>query len=534
MASDRDSRSPSMESHRVVPAPFLLKTYQLVDDQGSDDVVSWGSDQCTFVVWKPSEFARDLLPRFFKHNNFSSFVRQLNTYGFRKCVPERWEFGNDNFRKGAKQLLCDIHRRKTSLGAPFPTPATSVAPQTVDAGRIERASSSSSPSSSAEDLIPGCSPPPSPSQSREGPTSPDPLLEENAQLKRQNALLSTELARSRHMYLDILMLFQHQQARLALVDAASAGRWSPAGVGPWHRPYSLAASNALLEPSSSALTPLGLLPLPGMAGMGLPPGPLIADGALHDSLLHPADGREQLEMHHDVREKILHEAVAHMKQNGGGCPAIPVDRVIPVVGFRPVVPATLPAIQQGADILSGGQREKAPPGQQGPSEGLSEGPSEAAANVNVQMTFSPLGSETGKDDAIGIGGRIAKTDLKPSAARAESEGGVAGAPRVDISLPAPQCAQPRASRGDSDTSSVCPSPPHGQEKQSNATSESFPSVEEKEGEDTVEDANADVEFVSSAPVNKSKRTLVPALREALKTNKRVRPFGQHAAAVAAL
>lgn len=63
-----------------VPAPFLTKTYQLVDDPSTDRVVSWGEDNTTFVVWRPPEFARDLLPKYFKHNNFSSFIRQLNTY----------------------------------------------------------------------------------------------------------------------------------------------------------------------------------------------------------------------------------------------------------------------------------------------------------------------------------------------------------------------------------------------------------------------------------------------------------------------
>jgi heat shock transcription factor, other eukaryote len=70
----------SSEHAKPVPAPFLTKTYQLVDDPCTDHIVSWGEDDTTFVVWRPPEFARDLLPNYFKHNNFSSFVRQLNTY----------------------------------------------------------------------------------------------------------------------------------------------------------------------------------------------------------------------------------------------------------------------------------------------------------------------------------------------------------------------------------------------------------------------------------------------------------------------
>lgn len=62
------------------PPPFLLKTYMLVDDPDTDIVISWNERGTAFVVWQPAEFARDLLPTFFKHCNFSSFVRQLNTY----------------------------------------------------------------------------------------------------------------------------------------------------------------------------------------------------------------------------------------------------------------------------------------------------------------------------------------------------------------------------------------------------------------------------------------------------------------------
>ncbi|KAH7571501.1 hypothetical protein JRO89_XS04G0063300 [Xanthoceras sorbifolium] len=71
--------SSSSANGNTLP-PFLSKIYDLVEDPSTNDVVSWSAANNSFVVWKVAEFSRDLLPKYFKHSNFSSFVRQLNTY----------------------------------------------------------------------------------------------------------------------------------------------------------------------------------------------------------------------------------------------------------------------------------------------------------------------------------------------------------------------------------------------------------------------------------------------------------------------
>ena len=49
-----------------------------------DSISAWSPDGRTFVVKDVPRFESAVIPQYFKHSKFSSFVRQLNFYGFRK------------------------------------------------------------------------------------------------------------------------------------------------------------------------------------------------------------------------------------------------------------------------------------------------------------------------------------------------------------------------------------------------------------------------------------------------------------------
>ncbi|XP_058759505.1 heat stress transcription factor A-5-like [Vicia villosa] len=94
------------------PTKFLVNTYLMVDDPSTNEIISWGQNNKSFIIKNPNDISR-LLRQYFKHSNFYSFVRQLNIYGFRKIKHDQSEYANKYFLKDQHHLLGNIRRKKT-------------------------------------------------------------------------------------------------------------------------------------------------------------------------------------------------------------------------------------------------------------------------------------------------------------------------------------------------------------------------------------------------------------------------------------
>ncbi|NP_001167375.1 heat shock factor protein 2 [Salmo salar] len=119
-----------MKQNSNVPA-FLTKLWTLVEDSDTNEFICWSQEGNSFLVMNEQRFAKEILPKFFKHNNMASFVRQLNMYGFRKVMhidtgivkQERdgpVEFQHPYFKHGQDDLLENI-KRKVSNARPEDT-----------------------------------------------------------------------------------------------------------------------------------------------------------------------------------------------------------------------------------------------------------------------------------------------------------------------------------------------------------------------------------------------------------------------------
>ena len=92
---------------------FLRKTYTMLSSCPSD-IACWSDDGSSIIVKDANKLASQIIPTIFKHNKYSSFVRQLNFYGFRKLRHEtnenHWEFKHPLFRRGDTKSISLIKK----------------------------------------------------------------------------------------------------------------------------------------------------------------------------------------------------------------------------------------------------------------------------------------------------------------------------------------------------------------------------------------------------------------------------------------
>lgn len=70
---DGDTGGEKRQSNR-----FVHKLMKMVSDPESQHLISFNPSGTSVVVTNFDDFAKDVLPKHFKHSNFSSFIRQLN------------------------------------------------------------------------------------------------------------------------------------------------------------------------------------------------------------------------------------------------------------------------------------------------------------------------------------------------------------------------------------------------------------------------------------------------------------------------
>ncbi|KAM0276404.1 hypothetical protein ACHAQH_006806 [Verticillium albo-atrum] len=111
---------------------FVRKLYKMLEDPAYANIVRWGNEGDTFVILETDKFTNDILPKHFKHSNFSSFVRQLNKYDFHKLRrndennespygKQAWEFKHAAFRADRKDNLDNIRRKAPAQRKAQPT-----------------------------------------------------------------------------------------------------------------------------------------------------------------------------------------------------------------------------------------------------------------------------------------------------------------------------------------------------------------------------------------------------------------------------
>lgn len=92
--------------------PFPVKLHRILSNPEYSDFISWLPHGRSWRVLKPKAFEEKIVPRYFRHTKYASFMRQVNGWGFKRMTqgPDHNSYYHELFLRGLPHLCLKMRR----------------------------------------------------------------------------------------------------------------------------------------------------------------------------------------------------------------------------------------------------------------------------------------------------------------------------------------------------------------------------------------------------------------------------------------
>lgn len=94
---------------------FLSKLFDILGNTDYAKAISWDIDGKKIIIFDVTKLCNEILPKYYKHRNYSSFIRQLNLYGFHKSKGINDNLEKYEHEKFSKNMNKDDIKKMTKM-----------------------------------------------------------------------------------------------------------------------------------------------------------------------------------------------------------------------------------------------------------------------------------------------------------------------------------------------------------------------------------------------------------------------------------
>jgi hypothetical protein len=88
----------------------------MLDNKMFHNIISWKEMGDWFIIKNIEVFESEVLPKYFRHKNFTSFLRQLNMYSFIKIREDKYySFSHKLFKRSTNEFSKIIRRKNGEI-----------------------------------------------------------------------------------------------------------------------------------------------------------------------------------------------------------------------------------------------------------------------------------------------------------------------------------------------------------------------------------------------------------------------------------